>query len=485
MKTKALIITLALTLCGGGSAIYAQKAQEADIQFSNVSVERIGRVIRVAMDIDFTEAGLKSNNAFVVEPMLVNGPDTLRLKQVSVEGRRRSIYNMRNGIEIAEKDALVLDRKSARKEPVKYNVEVPFSPWMNGSSLIVGDHACGCCNRTFASKQRGFDGYKVPDTIIFVPTFLYKQPKVEVHKVRNLSASAYVNFRVSRTVIDPKYINNTVEIEKIIATIDSVRNDSDITVKKITLKGFASPESPYSNNERLAKGRTEALRKYVLSQYHLIPEDVFVTDYEPENWQGLREFVEKSKLASKAEILSLIAKDMDPDKKELQIKTEYPEDYEYMLKNFYPLLRKTDYTIEYEIRGFQDVKEIKELIATAPEKLSLAEFYKVAETYDTHSPEFENVIEKMLKYYPCDATANLNAANIAMQKGQMEKAGLCLDKAGNSFEAMYARGVYNALMSDYSRALFYFNKVKESIPQAQKAADCIESIEKRNKEVWE
>ena len=90
----------------------------------------------------------------------------------------------------------------------------------------------------------------------FFPELLFVRPEAETMKSRSLSGSAFIDFPVDQTVIYPEYRRNTVELGKIQATIDSVRNDKDVSIISVWLKGYASPESPYSHNKELAIGRT-------------------------------------------------------------------------------------------------------------------------------------------------------------------------------------------------------------------------------------
>ena len=72
---------------------------------------------------------------------------------------------------------------------------------------------------------------------------------------------------MNRTEIHPDYRRNPEELKKILSTIDAVKNDADSKIISISIKGYASPEGSYSNNIRLAKGRTETLKEYVRKQY--------------------------------------------------------------------------------------------------------------------------------------------------------------------------------------------------------------------------
>ena len=100
----------------------------------------------------------------------------------------------------------------------------------------------------------------------FVPAYAYIRPKAE-QKINRIEGSAYIDFPVNRTEIHPDYRRNPEELKKILSTIDAVKNDADSKIISISIKGYASPEGSYSNNIRLAKGRTETLKEYVRKQY--------------------------------------------------------------------------------------------------------------------------------------------------------------------------------------------------------------------------
>ena len=301
------------------------------------------------------------------------------------------------------------------------------------------------------------------------------RPQGNGEKHRELSGSAFIDFPVDQTVIYPEYRRNTTELAKIQATIDSVRGDGDVTITRVWLKGFASPESPYSHNRDLAIGRTAALKDYIQKLYRF-DSGIIATDFEPEDWAGLKKAVDGSNLPNRTEILALIDSDMEPDAKEARIKKLYPEDYRFMLQTYYPALRHTDYRIEYNIRTYSDVNEIRRIMKEQPQKLSLNEFYLLAQDCQPGSEEFNDVFETAVRMYPSAPAANLNAAVCALERGDLDQAARFLDKAGTSEEAEYIRGVREALKGNYSAARAYFEK-SPSIPEA---ADAIRQLDKLN-----
>ena len=76
--------------------------------------------------------------------------------------------------------------------------------------------------------------------------------------------------------------------------------------------------------------------------------------------------------------------------------------------------------------------------------------------------------------YPNDEIANLNAAISEMQHNDMTRAQRHLDKAGNSPEAIYARGILEAHLKQYNKALELLRQAQEQgIAQAQNAIEQI------------
>jgi len=451
MKRSILITAI---LLGCVSVTNAQSIVDG-VSVDGFKMERNGRYIAVGMNLDLSDLDVDGNRAVLLTPRLVNGKDSLDFPSVGIYGRRRYYFYVRNGESMLTGKEEKSFRASQKPDNIVYNEVLPYEAWMNGATLSLHRSDYGCCN-TLLAEQDGLLGHHAE---AFFPELVYVRTEAERVKSRSLEGSAYIDFPVDQTTINPDYRRNTVELGKIQSTIDSVRNDRDITITQVWLKGYASPESSYAHNKELAIGRTEALKKYIRQLYHF-DDKVIATDYEPEDWNGLRRYVMQSDIDHKQEILDIIDSDRDLDSKEWKIKSTYPEEYRFLLQNCYPALRHTDYRIAYTIRGYSNVDEIERILNTQPQKLSLNEFYLVAQKYEPGSDEFTEVFETAVRMFPTDETANLNAANAAMRRGDHATAKRYLDKAGNSPEAVYARGALAIRMEDYDTARRYLYEAK-------------------------
>ncbi|MDE7467417.1 MAG: OmpA family protein, partial [Muribaculaceae bacterium] len=280
---------------------------------------------------------------------------------------------------------------------------------------------------------------------------------------------------VNRAEILTDYRRNPEELAKIRKSIDFVKDDADAQITSITIRGYASPDGPYANNERLAKARTEALVNYVQNLYSF-PASIMHSAWVAEDWAGLRKYLEESDMEQRTAIIAVIDSDLAPDAKEQKIKKDFPKDYAFLLKNVYPGLRHTDYTVEYVIRTYTDVNEIAQIMKTSPNKLSLDELYLLGKSLNPESDEYAQVYDLAVRMYPSEPIANLNAAMVSMRRGDYAKTQEYLTKAGDSDQANYARGLLLAYNEQYEPALMTLTPLASKMPEAAQAVAQIQKI---------
>ncbi len=466
---KATILLSTIALCSSLASASVVKPVGVD----SISFERHGSYMVLDMVLNLRPTEVKSTRAQVLTPLIVSeSGDTVALPPVGVYGRQRYIQYLRNDRQpLGAPDEQII-KESERPAALPYHADVAFQDWMTNAQLVMDRQLYGCANCLIDRKLDPVTEYFELDPGI--PEIVYFTAPDMGAKIETLEGSAFVDFPVDQTVIYPEYRNNVRELGRIQATIDTVFNDKDVTITGVWLKGYASPESPYSHNRDLAIGRTAALKSYI-GQLYKFPGNIITTDYEPEDWAGLRKAVAASNIDHKTEILALIDSDMEPDAKEAKIKQTYPAEYKFMLQNFYPPLRHTDYRISYEIQRFDDLNKIREVMRTKPNRLSLREFFLLGNAAEPGSEEFNDVYETAVRMFPDNPTANINAANAALQRQDYTTAEKYLERAGDSQEAIYARGSLAFLKGDYDTAEKLMKQVT-TIPATQSTLEAIDRL---------
>ncbi|MBR1539400.1 MAG: DUF3575 domain-containing protein, partial [Bacteroidales bacterium] len=77
------------------------------------------------------------------------------------------------------------------------------------------------------------------------------------------AGDASITFRVDDAVIDPRYMDNPSQLERLAACIDRFRMNID----SVTIVAFASPEGRYAYNQRLSARRAKAMHDYLLEKW--------------------------------------------------------------------------------------------------------------------------------------------------------------------------------------------------------------------------
>ena len=460
-----------ITLTGDGTKLCVE----------NVDVARGAQSTLVTMDFILDSLDVPSNRYRAFTPVIrsTDGQHEQRMKTLIVSGRRQNIVFERDGIDPLYADNCVnLRRQNGTPQTYNYSDAVQNQSWFRDASVYVECDLCGCGDR-MKNEQAFLKRLLPPDPYdLIMLTDVVPAPQ---KKERNLHGSAYITFVVDKWEVKPDYMDNRRELRKITDTLDVMVADPNVSVRQVKIHGFASPESPYEHNRMLATNRAKALTDHVRQLYNL-PASVFApAEATPENWEGLRRAVagmDDQTLPHRQEILSIIDDaSLQPDPKEWRIKSRYTAEYQYLLREVYPGLRRSDYDISFNFSDFT-LEQAKEIYKKRPYQLSLRELWDVAQTMEPNSPEYNKVLQQAVNIYPDDPVANLNLANVAIRQRDLLKAETLLEHAGNSAEALNARAVLAILQQRYADAERLLNQAAQLGLDVTKNREAIKTMTK-------
>lgn len=461
------ILSLALMSIACLSA-YAGNKEPLKVYDLKVNVNGEESSVDIDIELYLKEFRIKSNSEVVFTPVLVSddGLDSLQMSPVMICGRNRWYHYLRDG-QVGKPGNDIY--RSGSEEMVSIKKRIPFEKWMGHSKLEMRQVTASCCG---SPRQIFAD---TPSGNVLLATintgkpeldydFVFAPPVEDSPVKKTVQGSAFVTFVVNRTELNPDYMDNPKEIQKILNSINVVKADPDAVITEVHIRGYASPEGPYDNNVRLAKGRTETLANYVNSLYKF-DQGIMTTSYDPEDWGGLRAYVKDSmnfNLTNRPGLLAVIDGPLGFDAKDAALKSQFPADYKVILKEIYPWLRHSDYKVEYVIKVYTDLGNLMRLYNDDPTKLRAVDFYTIAQQYPVGSESYLDVMRKAIEVYPDEPMINLNVANIYLKEGDFEAAQSCLLKAGLNPRANFARGVLAAKRKDYREAEKYFTMAKEA-----------------------
>lgn len=459
----SLLLMLFVFLCSAN----AQRIYKGQIAVNSCELNQKGDSLRVNMELDFSDLELDANRSLTLVPLVIADRLERELPSVVINGNRRHKIYQRQQLSAGgntSSGVYAVVKAGDAGNKVYYSLSVPFEKWMSDAHLDMKEDLCGCGGATQRVTQSHLaDAVTLEDTRIAPtptgkPLLSFIRPEVEELKKRSEQKEAFLDFPVAKSEIIPSYMNNPRELNKIESMLSELREDKNLTVQLIAIKGFASPEGSVSLNSRLSYNRAEAMRAY-LSSRSSFPYKVYQVEQGGEDWEGLERLVSDSYISYKEDILYTIRSGRPEDAREQALKSiGGGEPYRVMLRDLFPQLRRVVCRVEYTVRGF-DVDEAREIIRKNPKQLSLDEMFLVANTYDMQDPQFAEVFETAVRMYPDNEIANLNAAASSLQLGDLARAKKYLDNASSSTgEYLNNLGVYYLLKGEYRTARDLFTR---------------------------
>lgn len=464
MKYAIHLLTAALAFATPAIA-EAQNIQLLDgrMQVELLEAAQAGKQLTVRFTLT-QQAAIHTNKTAEITPVIVNGNNSLDLPTFVLKGANAyKLYNRRfnlSGEEYittrgAKPYAVVRSGKDMRYD---YEVQVPFAEWMRGAKVQLRNNLCDCGDNlgTFkelllASKIK-LDVPPVP--YVVQPKLSYLRPQVEAIKQRDIKGDAFLDFAVNKTDIRRDMGNNAAELDKILKLMESVYTDSDVSIRKVRIAGYASPEGTVAGNKKLSEGRAKALMAYLAERYD-IPKKAYQATFGGEAWDGLVEALNQRNPSYKNEVIDIINNySREQGRLERIKKVQGGAAYKEMFTEIFPSLRRVTMVIDFDVKNFT-VEEARKVFATKPQNLSLNEMYLVSETMDPSSKEYAELFATAVRLFPNDPTANLNAAAAALKLGQVAQAKAHLDKAKaltNTAEYVNALGVLQLLSGDLNAA---------------------------------
>lgn len=434
----------------GSAAVRAQQIAKDGIAVTVLEVKKEKSRLWLEMNLDLSHLKLSSNRFLTLTPMVTDGTRNAVFPSLILSGRRQHIMHERT--RAGREDYAGVQEiafKQGKRQQVPYLADVAYEDWMAGACLVMDEDWCGCGGNVQENGQS--DLTCLPAVYVVKPSLAYIVPRTEAVKTRTKTGSAFLDFPVNRTKIFPDYRNNPAELAKIQESIDRLKREEGMRIDRISIHGYASPEGRYAWNDHLARNRAQALKQHVLTLYGFDDQLIEVSST-PEDWEGLRRLTEASGLPEKQQILRIIDSPEAFDEREARLRRlNGGSTYRYILRNWFPGLRHSDYAISYTVPGF-DVEEAKRLIKSDPQRLSLNDMFVLSREYEAGSEEFNEVYAVAVRLYPEDPVANLNAANAALAQGEYAVAEEHLGKAGDSPEAIHARGVLALIRGEYEQA---------------------------------
>lgn len=463
MKKKNIYIVI-LAFISLSFTLNAQSRYLDLIKVENQAAVNENNMLLVYMDLVLDQVQLNTNEMITLTPVVTANGDTqsIALAPMIINGNRRQKM-VERGLVLNNKNLFkqtpqsIVQRINAMPQVLHYSAAVPFESWMSDASLSLQESVTGCAECDLGEGAELVAQRILPPAYVPVYKLTYIVPDVEPVKQREDTYSATLNFRVDKHNLDRNYMNNAAILADVDNVVNGLMTNKDLTVSDFRIEGFASPEASVAYNKALAERRADSFADYLSKKYNVDKNRMKVSGF-GEDWNKTREVIASSGIADKAEILRIINNVSNPDARDAELmKLSGGTTYQTMLREYYPKVRRTEYTVSYVARAFS-VEEGREIIKTNPKLLSLNEMYLIGQSYPADSKEFKEVFDIATRLYPNEPIAIINSAAADIEGGNNQAAIDRMQRIENDPRTWNNLGVAYARLGDFEKAKEYFDK---------------------------
>ena len=461
--TSFIISAILLSAACAAPVAAASKTSKGVMSVSDSRFEQAGDSLYLDMMVYMSNINLGRRESIALTPVIKTEYTQTELPEILVAGKNRYKAFKRISKMHAKKIHVPYKVFAAEKnsdKSIRYTAVIPYETWMEPAELLLREDLWSCCEGirmvgmdmiapeiTFANPKHA--AVPVPYNPNMAASFIV--PAAAAVKNRTEEGVIVIGFPVNVTQIRPAYMDNTAELAKMTDLINRIKNDGNLKITNINIIGYASPEGTYETNQNLSMQRAGAIKKYI-DEFYAFDQRICTVGWGGENWDGLRTMVEQSDMRYKNEVLDIINNIGIFEGRELKLMLlKGGEPYKYMLSAMFPKLRYARYSINYEVRDFT-TQESGGISVSDPAKLSLREFYDLANSYGSKTDKYYETFEISARMFPNDPAANNNAAAAALEKGDAVSAASYLQKAGNTPESLNNRGWLYMLQGNYADA---------------------------------
>ena len=193
--------------------------------------------------------------------------------------------------------------------------------------------------------------YVVSSMLSFVDTMPRYRIKV-IDKFVTVEDRNYIQFFVGDTRVVDTLGDNQRQLDKITSLMRQIVEQQEFYVDTITLTAAASPEGSYAANNILARGRAQALKRYLVRRYGRSIDTMLTVRWVAEDWQELINRIRTDReVVNRDAILELIAAEKNPDRREQAIRQRFPQEYAYIRSVIYPQLRVVNFRYNLRRKG--------------------------------------------------------------------------------------------------------------------------------------
>lgn len=433
---RFLIVLFFICLLSCGVSLAAARG-ELDYSLDKVSVVGRGSVLHVRTEWTIRDWNVADNDAMVFNVTFRGGGHTLRLRPLSVYGRKaaRSASFLRasgESTEVAVRDV---------SDTVRVVLEEDF-PFEKGLDTLRMFLSVGQWNSRRGMMQLSY-GQKAVFTRPEAPGFRgfereYFEPARDFYEWRRFCFSVPLSFDGASTVFDPS-ANDSVD--DLVSRLKALCSYRKMSFRNTSLQVSCAPLGAGADLDKICKGRALSLYNYlskkgVLSRFKVTRNGVGV------DWDGIVSWLSSSRFQDDRRLVEIVSADASDASRLSMMEREKPAAWEFMSEECFPYLGRADFVTEYKPFNFVTPSEVLSVSREVPELLSAWDFWFLAGMYERDSDEWLDVLLQGARLHPESWELNCDVVQALVKRGGIREASFFLRYLGGSPAGQYVRALW-------------------------------------------
>lgn len=484
MKRLYVILSLMISLAANAQVAFKGQLHVSDAQFS---VQ--GSLLRVQMRVSYGKDLLNRGETLNFTPVLKTSTRQQALSSVVITGKGRNTGRQRGNIPVVRSDG------KSRTYYFDYDTTVPYSDWMRGASLYVESE-----ERSARGKGYTYEDCVIPDLTIhseaagnvadntLTSAEAASRNEAQIPAARS-SASPFapqcaraewiqildpgerktdeIHFDGKIALADSRHIGsmttgsfNKTVLDEILKRLGGELQIEGTSIASMTVIGYGAPIGNYRQNETRSAARAYELKRYLMSGKRVLPNQVNVS-WITEDWDSITTLIDNSELRFRNAALDIIRNvDVSSGREEQLQMLGSGLLYRNLKDQVFPQVCRLYYEVTLR-------RENTAGVVPSSRSVTLGQLFATAQHFQKGSDDFNDLMDMSARLFPASADACINAAGVALLKGDTEKAERYLTGKEADSRAYNNIGVMYLLKGDMAKAETYLRMAsKLGVPEA-------------------
>lgn len=442
-----LIMAISVFCCRSG---HAQEFYRGEMFITGQEFSLTDGRLNIDLSVDFEGLKMPSDESLTVTPVLINGENDQALPAVLINGtEKQKVYQRQQefagGRSPAPMPAVVIRNDARMSRSFRYRVAVPYQEWMKDALLLIRSQECDC-----HGKQGNVYEDKVADRMNlpkvrtsawdmdtdrkYLAWVNFIEPAPDKDTLHTVTGSIPYFDKEKRnkgekTLGELSESKQNFEIyHRLRNALQNIRRETGTELLKVKITGYGAPVGNLKKNEMNALARSLNLKGYLQENRFATGIPLEVT-WVSEDWDSIAALIKQSDMMFREATLDLIGNvDVDKGRERMLMALADGKPYKYLAEKIFPEVIRVNYRIEYTRQPLDAAESLRLFRTGERQTLRLNEFFTVADSYPKGSMEYNDVLDLAARLFPDSPEANINAAAVALTKGETAKARRYLER---------------------------------------------------------